>query len=183
MIEAVLAIIAGALFGVGGTVVYKKQQATSGKHKAEKELAAAKSKAGDIVLKAKDEAIELENERRKEWKRIENRLADRETTLDKKLDELDKRTEKLRTQEDEVEGLKGEIREIRLRQQDKLEKIAKLSKTDAAEKLMQMTERDIKQDMLGLVNKIQKDAMDDAEDRARPILLTAMKGLSSEIQA
>lgn len=183
MIEAIIAVIAGAFFGVGGTVVYQRQQVTGEKHKAEKELAAAKSKAGDIVLKAKDEAIELENERRKEWKRTENRLADRETTLDKKFDELDTRTDKLRTQEDEVESLKGEIREIRLRQQEKLEKIAKLSKADAAEKLMQMTERDIKQDMLGLVNKLQKDAMDDAEERAQTILVTAMERMSSEVTA
>ena len=51
---------------------------------------------------------------------------DRETNLDKKLDEIDKRAEKLRTGEDEVEALKNEIRDIRTKQQEKLEKIAKL---------------------------------------------------------
>ena len=56
---------------------------------------------------------------------------------------------KLRKQEDDVESLKNEIRDIRTKQQDKLEKIAKLTKKDAADKLMQMTERDIKQDLLG----------------------------------
>lgn len=183
MIEAIIAVIAGALFGVGGTVAYGKQQTNGAKHKIEKELAAAKNKASDIVLQAKDEAVKLENERRKEIKRIEDRLGDRENTLDRKLDELDKRTEKLRTQEDEVDSLKDEIRDIRTRQQEKLEKIAGLKKKEAAEKLMQMTEKDIKNDLLGLVNKLQKEATDDAEERAQTILVTAMERMSSEVTA
>lgn len=183
MIEGLIAAIAGVVFGVGGTIVYEKQRTTSGKHKVDQMLARAQTKASDIVLKAKDEALELDNERRKEWKKTENRLADRETSLDKKLDQLDTRAEKLRSQEDEVEKLKDEIREIRGRQQEKLEKIAKLSKKDASEKLMQMTERDIKNDLTGLIAKLQKDATDDAEERAQMIILTAMERMSSEVTA
>ena len=182
MIEGIIAVIS-VLIGVGGTVVYEKRQQTGGKLKAEKEIASAKTKASDIVLKAKDEVLELENERRKEWKRTENRLADRETTLDRKIDELDKRAEKLRAEERDVETLKDEIREIRTKQQEKLEKVAKLSKAEAAEKLMQMTERDIKQDMIGLVNKLQNDAKEEAEELAATILVTAMERMSSEVTA
>ena len=116
-------------------------------------------------IKPKDEALKIENERRKEWQKTENRLADREKTLDNKLEELDRRAEKLRAHEDEVDNLKNEIRDIRSRQQEKLEKIAGLKKKDAADKLMQMTERDIKQDLVGLVSKLQHDAMDDAEEQ------------------
>jgi len=183
MIEGIIAAVIGVLAGAGGTVVYGRQQQASGKHKAEKELASAQRKASEIVLKAKDEALALENERRREWKKTEDRLADRETSLDRKMDELDKRAEKLRKQEDEVEELKSEIREIRSKQQEKLEKIAKLTKGDAADKLMQMTERDIKNDLLGLVNKLQKEAMDDAEERAQTILVGAMERMSSEVTA
>lgn len=181
--EIIIAAILGTVFGVGGTVVYDRQKTASGKTKAEREIASAKTKASDIVLKAKDEVLEIENERRKEWKKTESRLADRETTLDRKFDELDKRTDRLRGQEDEVESLKGEIRDIRLKQQDKLEKIAKLSKKDAADKLMQMTERDIKEDLIGLVAKLQKEAVDEAEEKAQTVILTAMERMSSEVTA
>ena len=183
MIEGIIAAIIGVIFGTTGTVVYQKRQVAAGKNYAEKEIAQAKTKASDIVLKAKDEAVQLENERRKEWTKTENRLADRETTLDRKLDELDKRSEKLRHHEDEVEELKTEIREIRTKQQEKLEKIAGLKKADAAEKLLQMTERDIKHDLVGLVNKLQHDAQEDAEERAQTILVTAMERMSSEVTA
>jgi ribonuclease Y len=183
MIEGIIAAVIGVVFGVGGTVAYERRRVATGKNQVEKEIAKAKAKAGDIVLKAKDEALELENERRKEWKKTENRLADRETTLDNKLDQLDKRAEKLRKQEDEVEDLKGEIRTIRTKQQEKLEKIAGLKKAEAADKLMKMTERDIKNDLVGLVNKLQHDAMEDAEERAQTILVTAMERMSSEVTA
>ncbi len=182
MIEVIAAII-GIAVGIGGKFAYDKQQATSSKHKAEKEVARAERKASDIILKAKDDALRLEQERRREMQKVENRLVDRESALDRKLDELDRRSEKLRAAEDEVESLKGEIRDIRSKQQEKLEKIAGLKKKDAADKLMQMTERDIKDDLMGLVAKLQKDATDDAEERAQVVILSAMERMASEVTA
>ena len=183
MIEVIIAAAVGAGAGAAGLVGYQRARQINGKNQIERDLADAKTKASDIVLKAKDEALKIENERRKEWQKTENRLADREKTLDNKLEELDRRAEKLRAHEDEVDNLKNEIRDIRTRQQEKLEKIAGLKKKDAADKLMQMTERDIKQDLVGLVSKLQHDAMDDAEERAQMILVTAMERMSSEVTA
>lgn len=183
MIEVIIAAAIGAGAGAAGLVGYQRTRQINGKNQIERDLADAKTKASDIVLKSKDEALKIENERRKEWQKTENRLADREKTLDNKLEELDRRAEKLRAHEDEVDNLKNEIRDIRSRQQEKLEKIAGLKKKDAADKLMQMTERDIKQDLVGLVSKLQHDAMDDAEERAQMILVTAMERMSSEVTA
>jgi ribonuclease Y len=183
MIEGIIAAIVGVVLGVGAKATYDQQQKTAGKHKVEREIANAERKASELVLKAKDEVLEIEKERRKEWKKTEDRLAERERALDKKLDELDKRTERLRGQENEVESLKDEIRDIRKKQQEKLEKIANLKKKDAAEKLMQMTERDIKHDLTGLIEKLKRDASEDAEERAQEILVTAMERMSSEVTA
>lgn len=183
MIEILIGALVGSVLGIGGFAGYQYTRKVNSKSKIDRDLAAAKSKAGDIVLKAKDEALKIENERRKELQKTENRLAERETSLDRKLDELDKRAERLRSQEDEVESLKNEIREIRTRQQEKLEKIAGLKKQDAAQKLMQMTEKDIKNDLVNLVSKLQHDAMDDAEEKAQLILLTAMERMSSDVTA
>jgi ribonuclease Y len=190
MVEGIIAALIGVFAGVGGTIVYDRQRKAGGKHKADQAIAEAKTKASDIVLKAKDEALKLaddakkeEAERRKSWQKTENRLADRETNLDKKLDELDRRAESLRAQEDEVESLKDEIRDIRTRQQEKLEKIAHLKKSEAAEKLLEMTERDIKDDLIGLISKLQNDAKENAEEQAQLILVAAMERMSSEVTA
>ncbi len=190
MIEGIIAAVIGLLAGTGGTIAYTRTKAAGGKHKADQLVADAKIKASDIVLKAKDEAVTLaqdakreDSELRKRWEKTESRLAERETSLDRKLDELDKRAENLRSQEDEVESLKNDIREIRGRQQEKLEKIAGLKKAEAAQKLMDMTERDIKEDLSGLVNKLQNEAKDTAEEQAQLILVSAMERMSSEVTA
>jgi len=190
MIEGIIAAIIGLLAGAGGTVVYEKQKRAGGKHKADQTIAEAKTKASGIVLKAQEEALRLaeetkkeENDRRKGWEKTETRLGERETNLDNKLEELDRRAEGLRSQEDEVDSLKNEIRDIRTRQQDKLEKIAGLKKKEAAEKLMEMTERDIKQDLTGLISKLQNDAKETAEEQAQLILVSAMERMSSEVTA
>ena len=190
MLSAIIAAVVGVVLGIGGTVTYSRQVNVKNKRKAEREAAKAAEKASEIILKAKDEALELTNqskkeetERRKELKSTEKRLVERETAIDKKLDDLDKRSESLRKQEDDVESLKTEIRDIRVKQQEKLEKIAGLKKKDAAEKLMKMTERDISEDLTGLVKKLQHDAQEDAEEQAQLILLTAMERMSSEVTA
>ncbi len=190
---AILAIVL-ALIGVGvgfgaSTVITKKKMGSS-EEQAKKDLAKAKKEAAKLVEEAREEALKAAEEskkydqaRRKEAKEIEERLLARQETLDKKLDELDKRAEALRKGEDEVEALKNEIRDIRSKQQEKLEKIAKLTKSDAADKLMQMTERDIKGDLMGLVAKLQNEAKDQAEEKAGAILVGAMERMASEVTA
>ncbi len=188
-ITIVLAIV-GIGIGFGASTVVTKKKVGTAEAEADKKLDKAKKEAAKLKEQARIEAAEVadqirkdENERRKEFKDIENRLVKREESLDKKLDELDKRNERLRKSEDEVEGLKNEIRDIRVRQQEKLEKIAKLTKSDAADKLMQMTERDIRGDLTGLIAKLQVEAQDLAEEKAAYIITSAMERMASEVTA
>lgn len=180
----------GVVAGFGASNAVTKNKLSSTKEAADKELKKAKKEAEKALDDAKEEARKLsdkaskdETERRKELKDIEQRLLDREVTLDKKLDDLDRRTESLRKSEDEVEGLKNEIRDIRVKQQEKLEKIAKLTKADAADKLIKMTERDIRDDLKGLVAKLQNEAQDNAEEKAATIIVGAMERIASEVTA
>lgn len=188
-ITIILALL-GIGAGYGASTAITKKKLGSAEQEAEKELKIAKKEAEKLVQQARDEAHELtenarkdEKTRRNEYKDIESRLLAREESLDKKLDTIDKRAESLRKSETEVEDLKSEIREIRSRQQEKLEKIAKLSKTDAADKLMKMTERDIKNDLVGLVAKLQNDAKELAEEQAAVIITEAMERMASEVTA
>lgn len=189
-IPIVIALVLGAGAGVGGFYAYNKRNENGGKDKADELIRKAKHEASEIVLNAKKEASDTqsraqkeENERRKEWKKNEDRLIERESTLDKKLDQIDKRSENLRKQETEIEELKDEIRGIRTKAQEKLEKIAGLTKADAKEKLMAMTEKDIREDLKGLIVKEQKAYNDHIDETAEAMLLTAMERMSSEVTA
>jgi ribonuclease Y len=182
--------LAGLAVGFGTNEVVTKRRLGSAQAQADKELSKAKRDAEKVVDEARQDAKRLADEtrkeeqtRRNELKDLEQRLVKREEALDRKLDELDKRSEHLRKGESEVEELKDEIRDIRKRQQEKLEKVAKLSKQDAADKLMQMTERDIRNDLTGLISKLQNEAREEAEDQAALIITTAMERMSSEVTA
>ncbi len=186
----IILALAGIGVGFGASTVTTKRKLGSAEEAADRELKKAKKEAEKQLSEAREEAGKISDEarredtaRRKEVKDIEERLLARQESLDKKLDELDKRSESLRKGEDEVESLKNEIRDIRTKQQDKLEKVAKLTKVEAAEKLMQMTERDIKEDLLGLVNKLQTEAQENAEEKAAVIITSAMERMASEVTA
>ena len=188
-ITIALAVIGGAI-GFGASEVKTKRRLGDVEQKAKKEITEAKDKAQELVLEAKDEAAKLkdaarkeEQESRKEIKKTEDRLITREENLDKKLNELDERAEKLRKNEDEIEKLKDDIRDIRGRQQEKLEKIAKLKKAEAEEKLLAMTERDLRDDLKTVIAKRQVEAKETAEESAQVILLTAMERMASEVTA
>jgi ribonuclease Y len=187
---SIVAIVVALGAGFGASQYTTKKKIGSAEAEAKKEREKSKRESTRLVNEAKEEALKIAEEskkedkkRRDEFKEIENRLLDRETNLDKKLDELDKRAEKLRASESEADALKEEIRAIRTKQQEKLEKIAKLTKADAADKLMKMTERDIKNDLLGLVAKIQNETKENAEELAGAILVGAMERMASEVTA
>lgn len=186
----IILVMLSAAIGFGSSTTLMKRKIGSAEVEAEKTLKKAKKEADKLLDDAREEAGKIadtarkdEAIRRREFKDIEERLLQREENLDKKLDDIDKRTESLRRGEDEVEELKNEIKKIRVKQQEKLEKIAKLTKKDAAEKLMQMTERDIREDLTGLVNKIQVEAKDLAEEKAATVIVEAMERMASEVTA
>ena len=190
VIAIVIALVLGVGAGAGGILAYNKKNENGGKTKADDLVRRAKNEASDIVLQAKNTAADLaaksqqeESERRREWKRTEARLNEREANLDNKLDQLEQKSERLTQQEKQLDDLKTEVRDIRDRQQAKLEKIAGLSKEAARDKLMQMTERDIKQDLANLIVKEQKELRHDIDETAQSILLTAMERMSSEVTA
>ena len=182
--------LAGLAVGFGANMAVTKKRIGTATDQANKELEKAKREGSKIINDARNEAGRINEEtrkeeqlRRRELKELEQRLVQREESFDRKIDDIDKRSDKLRKSEGDVEDLKNEIRDIRQKQQEKLEKVAKLSKQEAGEKLMQMTERDIRADLVGLVDKLQNEAKENAEDQAAIILTTAMERMSSEVTA
>ena len=162
----IIAAVVGVAAGAGGIFAYNKSKENGGKDKADDLVRKAKREAQDIVLNAKKEAAAMteknqkeENERRREWKKTENRLAERETTLDAKLDQLEKKSDKLNKETREIEELKNEIPGSIIAGQF------------------------IKQDLAGLVAKEQREIKHDIDETAQAMLLTAMERMSSEVTA
>lgn len=187
---AAIAAVAGVATGYVAKTKSTQKTIGEAEEKAKKKIAEAETQNKELVLKAKEEAVKIideakteEKKRRDEITATEKRLIQREENLDKKLEELDTRSQKLRLEEDEITKFKEELKKIRQDQQAKLEKVAKLSKKEAVEKLMELTEREIKDDLIKVIDKQKQAIKEDAEDYARDILTTAMERMASEVTA
>lgn len=188
LIVGAIALATGAAFGFGVKAAQTKRTLGQAEDKAKKRLAEAEEESKTLVLKAKEEAAAVaeeakqeEKQRRQELSDMEKRLNKREDSLDKKLEELDKRAEGIRKQEDEIEEFKRELTELRQKSQEKLEQVAGLSKDEAADKLMKMTEKDIKDDLSAYIEKLKTEAQEAAEDEAKMVMVSAMERLASDV--
>lgn len=185
ILVAVLLVGAGA--GYETKSVLAKQRGDKAETKAKKVVEDAQTKAKEITLKAKEDALVIaqvakaeEAQRRKRLDEQEQRVHHREVVLDGKLDALERRGDALTQSEADIAAIKDELKAIRSRQEENLEKIAKLSRDEAREKLLQMTEKDMKADMVSYIAKRQDEAKDTADARAREILADAMARLATE---
>ncbi|HUD11853.1 MAG TPA: ribonuclease Y, partial [Candidatus Saccharimonadia bacterium] len=183
----IVSLLLGGAAGFSYNVVATKRRTKSAADDAAQIVAEARSESKKITLDAKSDALKLaeeakneEKERRSALNRTEQQLLQRQGTLDQKLEELDRRGEKLRKHEAELDILKDDLRAIRTKQQENLEKIAALSKDEAKDKLLKMTERDIRGDLVKLVEKLQNDAKEEADDRARLIIVSSMERMASD---
>ena len=185
-----LLAVAGAAFGYSGSQYLSKQKASTADKKSLEKLEQAKKEAEELKLQAEKDSIRLKEESQKqiqqnqnELKDLQKRLQDRESNLDKKLEDLDKRNQDLRKSEEDLVVLKEEIKQIRARQQEKLEAVAKLSKDDAKNQLFSMVEKDTSADLVNLVSKLQKEAVLTAEGRAQESILAAMERIAGDVTA
>ncbi len=186
LIFAILALVVGGGVGYGAATTINKKKASEAETKAKKLLEDAKEEAKKKELEAKENAIRIADEakaeeraRREKIDAAEKRVADRETLLDSKLDQIDRRTEALNKDEKEIEAIKEELRAIRVRQEENLQKIAKLKKEDAQKKLMEMAEKDIKNDLIEYIEKRKRDATENADEEAKQIMVEAMERLAT----
>lgn len=182
-----IAVILGAgALGYGGSVVVSKTKNAKGKAAADKALEQAKTKAKEIEIKAKEDALNLAKETKEaEVKRQarldeqEKRMLEREKLFDSKIESVERRAKALDADEKEIEAIKQELREIKDRQIKNLEKIAKLKKKDAADKLMQMTEKEMKADLVEYIEKLKRDAAENADEDAKEIMAAAMERMAT----
>ncbi len=187
IIAAVASLCVGSFGGYSYRKAQMKRDASHAEAKAQKIITDAETKAKEIVLEAKDEAIKAtelakkeEKERRNQMIALEKRVAQREETLDKKSDELDKKRDEISKTKEEIESTKNDLRDLRVKQQEALEKISKLTKDEAKNTLLKMIEKDYKKDIVAFIHKIEEDTKEEADKKAREILVTAIQRVAGE---
>ncbi len=184
--ENLIWVVLAAILGGGTGYVVRKFQAQkqtqSAETQARKLVDEAKIKRKELLLEAKDQALKIreqakteEKERRNQITRLEQRLEKREEYFDSRIENLEKREKGLTGKERELEDIKRNLRSIQKAQRDKLEKIAKLSRSEAKNVLLKLTEKEMKDELVRKIKEIEKSAKEEADDKAREILTTAIQ--------
>lgn len=183
-----------ALIGIPGGIIagyflrrtWAVREAQSAEARAQAIIDEAKSQERELLIKAKDQALKVlddakreEASRRQELTHVQERLEKRESLFDQKLIELEKRQQDTEGKAGQLETLKAEVVKIRAEQVVKLEKIAELSADDAKRILMDNTELRMKDELLARVRKLQATADDEVEREAKNKIATAMQRIAS----
>lgn len=189
-----LTLIFIATLGCGGAGGYLLRKTLAARKKETAEAKAielieeAKRKEKELNLKAKDKALSIiesakkeEQERRDRLIKLEERLANREKNLDHKLDQLDQKQNILEADKTKISKIKNELAEIRRKQLTTLEKVAKLTQAKAREVLLEMVERDMKEKILGRIEKLKKLEKEEADKNAQNIIGTAIQRYAASV--
>jgi len=147
----------------------------------------AAKRAKEIILEAKDEALKIkeeakkeEQERRKYLENLEHNLRRREELLENRFDSLDERQKKQEEKEKEIAKIRENLLSVRKEQEALLSKIAKISKDEAKRVLLDLVEKEYKEDILKKIKEMESLTKEEAESRARKILVDVMQRIASE---
>ncbi|HYF04799.1 MAG TPA: ribonuclease Y [Patescibacteria group bacterium] len=189
---SIIYILIGLAIGAGIGWVLKQKTTTAkignAESKAEKILEEAKSKEKEMLLDAKSKALEItesakkaEADFRSQIQRFEARIDRREKELDTKEAHLDKQKATLEAKGEEIKLLQEEIKEVKTKQLQTLEKIASMTREDAQKVLLDNAEKSVKDEMVHLHKKLLESTRQDADAKARVILANAMERVVSEV--
>ena len=188
------ALLSGIICFIAG-VTYRKKIAEREIGSAEAEatrlindaIRSGENRKKEMLLEAKDEIHKSRTEHEKEMKerkaeisKQERRLQQKEDTLDKKTDAFERKEEELNKRLAKVTETQAEADEIKRQQTVTLEQISGLTQEEARQYLLQSVEDDVRHDAAMKIKEIESQIKDEAEEKAREIIATAIQRCAAD---
>lgn len=191
MINTILGVIAGMLAGgILGFIIFQllsSKKISNTKFKAERIIDEAKTKQKELLLSARDEALKERESYKKEFEskekyleKTEMDLRKRELGIDSRFEELSKSQHELQTKEKQIEEIKEVLRDLRKKQEESLERIAKMNKEEAKKVLLDLVEREGKEDLVKKIKEVDLYVKDNVDEKVKRIMVTAMQRIAAE---
>ena len=198
LIAVIAAVAAAVVFGVLGFVLgglHRKKVAEAAIGSATEEAArivnqavqTAESKRKETVLEAKDEAHRLISEAEKESKerraavqRQEQRLIQKEESLDRKVDAMEKKEEALGEKLRKAENRLAEVDRLKNAQLEMLEKISGLTSEQAKALLLKNLDEELTHDKAVRILDFEQRTKDEADTLAREIISSAIQRCAAD---
>ena len=184
---ALVALAGGIAVGFVARSRWANQSVKVAQEKAARIVADARTQQKDLILEAKEEKIRLQREaedearsRRNELAAVERRLTARDEQLDQRTDMLEQRDRKLLERDIELEKQRESLGKLNAERVAALEKVSAMSAEDAKAMLVEAVREEAEHDAVKLARSIERRARDEASDKARDIIVTAMQRVAAD---
>jgi len=184
---AVGAFAAGVLLGALVRRLWASQAVKAAQVEARQIEAEARARQKDLILEAKEEKIRLvreaeeeARERRGELTNMERRLHSRDEQLDQRSDMLEQRDRKLLEKQIELDKGREELDRLNQERIVALERVSSLSVDEAKAELTEAVREEAERDAVKLARSIERRAREEATEKARDIILTAMQRVAAD---
>ncbi len=139
------------------------------------------------LLKAKEEALQVKNdldqeikERRSDIVLQEKRLIQKEENLDKKANSYEKREKELDQKFADLDNQEKELEELKLKEQEELQRIAGLTKEEAKEQLLKDLEKELTNEKAKLIREADNKAKEEAMKNAKEVVGLAIQRCAAD---
>ena len=139
------------------------------------------------VLEAKEEIHRLREDYEKEFKqrrnevqKSERRILQKEENIDRKLENIEKRENGLTKREQSTNEKHKEIDSYIAKQMAELERISGYTREEAREILLKEVEGDIRKDASEMIVRIENEAKEEGDKKAREIITTAIQRYAAD---
>jgi ribonuclease Y len=183
----VIALASGIVLGYIARGVWAGQAVKHAQEKAGRILAEAREQQKDLILKAKDEQFRLQRQgeeeartKRAELATLETRLLQRDAQLDERSDILEQRDRKLIDRERELEASRDELSRAKQEQIAALERVSQMSREEAKAQLLEAVRAEAENDAVRIARAIERKARDEAEEKARDVVVTAIQRVMAD---
>jgi len=188
----IIVAVAGALL-IGGILGYFLHQMQverdrkNRKERAESILEEAHDQSREIVLKARDEALEIRSNaegeiarRRNELSKEEDRLQARRADLDRRVESLEKREAALNKRQGVVDRRANEIDKQYEDILAELQRVSNMTAEEARIQLFEEVEQSTRRDTARIIHQIEQEAQMEGERRARELIADAIQRVASD---
>ena len=186
-VAAVVAAVVGIAVGFVARGMWSAQTVKSAQDKAARIVAEARTQQKDMILEAKDEKLRLGREaedearaKRTELQNLERRLLARDEQLDQRADMLEEKSRKINDRERDLETEREELTRLTQEQVVALERVSGLSAEDAKGVLLEAIREEAEHDAVKLSRAIERRARDEAQEKAREVIVTAMQRVAAD---
>lgn len=148
----------------------------------QQELDAARAKAREIILEARDEALKIKDEANQQARKIEEQLRQTQADISRRLGGLEEKEKLGDQQRSQLEAKAREVEKIKKEQLAKLERAARLTTKEAKELILIASEKKLETEIALQIKEADEKAKQEADDKAREILVEAMyRGATSYV--